>query len=434
MMQFIRRSSPRFRTHNNGSLLIALMIGVTGALCAPPAGATLNSAVPRLLPTEIPPTYVVWSVDDSAGPTEVEQSQAFLRNAANDKAILVVSEPYERTSWDRDVRQFLDGKVKSVRINGRPAFVTDETNGIRSLLWFDRDRTFISYATGVDLAVQRRLAESVIRTEISRTSFTVRSLPRGFKMVFSGPTRALSSGHSTVTFVSDPRNARNSFTMEVRRVDRSYTELVYFSPLAGSSEPILVHGKSGYRTVSAGGTRTIWYEDQPGLLVAFSSNVMSDAEVITIANSVMPTTELLWKALEQQAIDLTTNLEVSPKLVGAGVVDGQPWTAQVAARKECLVFTVALTPVQTCVTDPNMLGWSKSLAGEKPLVVGVAAANVVTVVILVNGVEANRMGVSPVFGQPTLRLFVAPSPVGTSNVTVAGLDSNGAEIQPAVST
>jgi hypothetical protein len=431
VLSVFRDSSTLFYRIYCGSLPAVLIVC---GLSASPGMAATGKPVPRLLPTKVPASYVVTAVDDLADRYEVEQSQAFLRNAANTKAILVVAEPYEQTAWERDVRQFLDGKVKSVLVHGRRAFVMDDSSSVRSLIWFDRDRTFVSYSTGNDLVTQRQLAEAVLRTDTSRTSFTVKSVPPGLKTVFAGPTRLLSSGYSTVTYTSDPRNANSTLSIEVRRIDRRYVELVFLSPLVGTSEPITVHGKPGYRSTSVGGTTTIWYEDQPGLLVALSSSTLSDDAVISIANSVAPVTETAWKAVEQQAIDFTANISVSPKLVGAGVIDGQVWTAQNAARANCLVFTVALTPFQTCVANPGVLGWLTIAVEAKPLVVGVASANVVTAVLKVNGAEVSRAVVSPVIGQPTLRLFVFSVGADATNVTITGLDVNGSEILPSAAT
>jgi hypothetical protein len=426
MSYFFRRPSSLFHKICRASLPAVLVVcGLSGT----PVMATPSRPVPRLLPTTVPPSYVVTSVEELTDRYESEQSQAFLRNSANTKAILVVAEPYEQTAWDRDVRQYLDGKVKFVLVQGRPAFITDDSSGIRSLIWFDRDRTFLSYSTGNDLATQRQLAEAVSRTDLSRSSFSLKSVPRGFKTVFTGPTRALSSGYSTVIYTSDPRNANSTLSIEVRRIDRRYVELFYLSPLAGTSEPITVQGKPGYRSTSVAGTKTIWYEDQPGLLVALSSSTMSDKAVLDVANSMTPTTEAAWTTVVQQAIDYNANVSVAPKLVGAGVVDSQVWTAQNAARANCLVFTVALTPFQTCVANPNVLGWSTIAVEGKPLVVGVASANVVAVVLKVNGREFSRAAVSPVIGQPTLRLFVFSLAADAPNVTITGLDVNGTEIQ-----
>ncbi len=415
-------SLPRLR--NLGLRLLVTMIAAS-SISTIAQTATATGLLPRWFPTAVPASFVVTSAEEWPRTSETGQYQALLRNRANTQAVRVVADPYDRESWERDVRSYRDAKVKSVIVSRGPAFILDESSGIRTLTWFDRDRIFLSFATGLDLATHRRVAQSVARTDITTSSFQMRSTPRGLNLVFVGPTSALSDGFSVVTLLAQPNKVLG---VEVRRVDPRYVDVQYLNALAGTSTPITVNGKAGFRSLSVQGDTTLWYLVEPGVLVAFTSTTLSDAAIMEFAKSTARLPESSWTALQQQATDYSANMDVPREVVGAGVVDAQAWTAQVAARETCLVFTIALTPTQTCVTGPNMLGWSRTDVGGKPLAVGVAASNIATVVIKANGRELTRISVTPVINQPTLRLFVVAVPAD-ADLTISGLDLNGTEIQ-----
>ncbi len=407
-----------------------LTVGCVTSLTTPAYASTL----PRIVPTRVPSSYTVELVEETASPQETDQFVSYMHNAANDQAIATFADPYEKKAWDRDLVSYLDAETKVTKIRGQKAFVVETSSNTRMVTWFEHGRLFTSFSINVDITTQRRSADAIVITGTARASFVAKSAPKGLAMVYTGPMRALTSGYSTVTYVADPKNTHSHLYVDVRRIDPRYVDLMFLNPLAGTSTPISVNGKRGYSSVLLSGNTTVWYQEQPGLLVDVTSDVLTADALIDLANSMTPVDEASWKNIVQEAADFSANQQVPQDLVGAGIVDSQAWTAQVAARSGCLVFTLALTPTQACVKSPHVLGWSSVSVKDKTFAVGVTAANVATVVMKIGGVEVARSAVSAVIGEPTLRLFVLAIPANSTDVVMSGLDANGADIQSPISS
>jgi hypothetical protein len=432
-----RPSRPAHSPRPKRLLALAALLTISGSFGLAPA-AQAGPSLPRLVPTRVPASYVVASTDETTSPTDSEQFVSYSRDSSRTQAITTFSDPYEKKAWERDVKSFADAETKVLKVHGQKAYLIETGFKAHTLTWFEQGRLFNSYALNVEVATQRQAAEAIRLTSESKTSFAVKSTPRGLTMVFTGPVRALTSGYSLLTYISDPKGSRNRLYVEVRRADRRYQDLMYLNPIVGTSTPITIHGKSGFRSVSLAGGTTYWYEEEPGLLVLLSVDTLDDDAVVDVANSIMPTSESAWKALVQDGADFVANEGAPQDIVGAGVFSSQAWIAQAAAKSGCLVFTIALTPTQVCVKSPNSLGWTSVSVKDQSYVVGVTAANVTTVVLKNNGTDIARTAVSQAIGQPTLRLFVFSVPsnlTGQSNATtlsVSGLDATGTEVQAPV--
>jgi hypothetical protein len=421
------RPSLSRRRLRHGAFVVVVAIG--GVLCnSVPAQA--QTSVPRFIPTRLPSSYSIEATDDVPS-LSTDQYVAYFHNDANNKAIATFSESYSNDSWKSTAKELTSSKTKTIKVHGQKAFI-ETRDGKRTLTWYEKNRLFTSYSVNIDLKIQQAFANASVATKSTSTSFVVKKPPTGFTMVFTGQTRELISGFSRLTYVSDPQQAHNHLYVEVLRIDKRYIDVFLLTPLLPASTAATVHEKPGYVTQSTDGTTQFWWEEQPGLLVEVSGSGISDTALLDIANSVAPTDEATWKALSTEVENSGGDPASTTELVGAGMVDTQPWTTQLSSKPNCLVFTIADSSTEACVKSPNSLGWTPVTVKDKSYGVGVAAGNVVTVVALVNAVEVSRAQVGPVVGQPLYRLFVVALPTPTTDVTLIGLDASGKEVQAAL--
>jgi hypothetical protein len=390
-------SQPRLRF----KALLASVVTVIGVMSlATPANA---APVARLLPTRVPSTYVIEEVSDQTEPSSSDTYLSYVRDASNTKGVSVFAETYDAKRWKEASKDFISRKAPRTTVKGQRAFV--EINGSQRIVyWFAQKRLFTSYAIGVDAKVQAAVNNSVVATKAGPTAFTIKAVPAGFELVYSGLNASLRGSYSRLLYVSDPENEHIHLIVETTSIDRRYIDIFLL-------------------------------EEQPGLLIEVTSADLPDAALLDVAASVAPTDEAGWKAVVDQAENFGKSGSggaVPAGLVGAGMVEGEPWTAAFGTDQNCLVFGIGGTSTESCLKSPNALGWNVATVKGKSIAVGVAAANITTVVAKANGVEVARAQVGPVSGQPLYRLFVMPLPAGAT-VTMSGLDAAGTEVQAPVS-
>jgi hypothetical protein len=410
--------------------LLASVVTVIGVMSlATPATA---APVARLLPTRVPSTYVIEEVSDQTEPSSSDTYLSYVRDASNTKGVSVFAETYDAKRWKEASKDFTSRKAPRTTVKGQRAFV--EVNGSQRIVyWFAQKRLFTSYAVGVDAKVQAAVNNSVVATKAGPTAFTIKALPAGFELVYSGLNASLRGSYSRLLYVSDPDNEHIHLIVEATSIDRRYIDVFLLSPFSPGVTPATINGKAGYKTSGSSYT-SYWWEEQPGLLIEVTSADLPDAALLDVAASVAPTDEAGWKAVVDQAENFGKSGgggAVPAGLVGAGMVEGEPWTAAFGTDQNCLVFGIGGTSTEACLKSPNALGWNAATVKGKSIAVGVAAANITTVVAKANGVEVARAQVGPVSGQPLYRLFVMPLPAGAA-ITVSGLDAAGTEVQAPV--
>ncbi len=409
-------------------VVVALVAFVSVLSVNPPAEA---ASVPRLIPSRIPTGYVIEEVVDNQEPSSNPSFVTYFRSDSNDAALAVFGEPFTSSDWKELAKQFKADKYTKTTIKGKLAFISPSGPN-RAIFWFSGKQLYTSYSFNVDLKTDKVVNASVKETRGASGSFRAKG-PAGFSQVYSGPVAALRGSYSRLMFVIDASGAHNHLIVEVTSIDRRYIDMYLLSPLVSPTTQATVNGKPAYKTVTESYS-TYWWEQEPGLLVEVTGSAMADAALLDVANSVAPAPEAAFESFKVEAESATSQPEaVSPDLVGAGMVGVDPWTAQLATQPNCLVFTMGGVQTSACLKGTNSLGWSKAtVAPDKLFVVGVAAANVATIVVRSNGAEVGRAQVNPVVGQPTLRSFVASIPAGAGDVTVSGLDVAGNEVQPAI--
>ncbi len=415
------------------SLVLACVSLVTIGLFATPAQAL--SSVPRLIPSRVPASYQVEEAFDRTEPENGTVWAAYLRNETNDRAIATFADAVSAKLQKELVKDLVGRKLKRVVVRKQKAFV-DQQGNQQVLYWFEKGRAFTSYAVNVELKTQVAAANGAIPTKTSPSSFVINSVPAGFVSIYNGLNASLRGSYSRIIYVEDPDNKHSHLIVEVTSVNRAYIDIYLLSPFVDDKRPITINGKAGYE-YSTGSFTSMWWEEQPGLLVEVTSADLSHDALVDVAASVAPSDETTWKALVTQADNFGSSAGVTPTvdtkgLVGAGMVEGEPWTAQLSAQPNCLVFGIGGSTSESCVKSPNALGWSAITVKTKNIAVGVAAANVTTVVVRVNGAEVSRAQVGIVSGQPLYRLFVVALPAGAVNATIAGLDAAGTEVQSAI--
>ncbi len=424
-----RTNLPTKRVRRAVVVVLTAMICVGQlAVLAPTVQAA--AAPPRFLPTRLPWSYVVESIEERTTPTGSIQFMSYMRSAANDKAIMILSDLYDLSSWKRDARYLTDQKTRTTVVHGKQAFILDsyEYNN-QVITWFDQGRVFTSTSVNVDIKTQVRSANAVVVNAGSPTGFSVSAVPAGLSIVYTGLSDSLTKSLSSLLYVTDPKNVHAHISVEVRRIDRRYIDVALLNPIGGSSTAMTINGKAGYETRFLNGPATFWWEEQPGLIVSVYADNLDEGSMLDVANSISETDEESWKAIVEQTTDFSANIQTSAEIINAGMVDGQAWTAQLAAKQSCLVYIVALKPVQACVRNTNSLGWSVVKLKEKTFAAGVAAANIETIVAKVDGVEVFRGAVTAVTGQSLLKLFIFPISSNAGQVSIVGFDVNGKEVQ-----
>jgi hypothetical protein len=409
-----------------GKSVLACLVAVTGLVSlASPASA---APVARLLPTRVPSAYVVEEVYEQEEPGTSDTYVSYVRDASNTKGVSVFAESFDAKRWKEASADFIKRKTPKTTVKGQRAFV--ETNGSQRIVyWFAQKRLFTSYGIGVNPKVQAAVNNSVVATKNGPSAFVIKAVPAGFEMVYTGLNAALRGSYSRLLYVADPENEHIHLIVEATSIDRRYIDVFLLSPFANPTVPATINGKAGYKS-SGSSYVTYWWEEQPGLLIEVTSSDLPDDALLDIAASIAPTDEAGWKTVVGQAENFgkSGSGPIAAGLVGAGMVEGEPWTAQFGTDQNCLVFGIAGTSTQACLKSPNALGWNVATVKGKTIAVGVAAANITTVVAKANGVEVARAQVGQVSGQPLYRLFVMPL-AGGPGVTVSGLDAAGTEVQ-----
>jgi hypothetical protein len=401
-------------------------------------------SVPRLIPSRLPAGFQVEMADDNTGPSSSPLWMTFFKSEANDKAVAIFADPMTAADQKDQKKNFIEKKLKQVTVKKSKGFL-DTSGKMRLLYWFEKGRLMTGYAVGVDVKTQVAFANAVALTKQSGTSFTTRATPAGFVNVFNGLSASLRGSYSRIIYVNDPNDKHEHLIVEVTSIDRRYLDTYFLSPFVSNPVPVNVNGKSAYQYTTEDYT-SIWWEEQPGLLVEVSAPNLTPEALLDVASSVVPSDETAWAELVKQAEALSSSGsgEATPTggLVGAGMIDGDPWTAQLSSSPNCVAFAIGTATTDACVKSPNALGWSfmsvkaATSPAAKSIAVGVAAANVATVVAKLNGVEVGRSPVGTVSGQPLYRIFVlllpANTPAGALTVTISGLDAAGNEVQPPV--
>jgi hypothetical protein len=422
----LQRSSARPTRRSWTRVLVASLTAAVGALSlAAPAGA---ASVARLLPTRLPATYVIEEVLDQTEPQTSATYMSYVRDASNTQGVSVFAEPFDAARWKEASKDFISRKAPRTTVKGQRAFVENNGNS-RIVYWFSQKRLFTSYSVGVTPKVHAAVNNSVVATKNGPSAFVIKAVPAGFQSVYTGPNAALRGSYSRLLYVSDPDNEHIHLIVEATSIDRRYIDVFLLSPFVTGVTPATINGKAGYKVASSSYT-TFWWEEQPGLLIEVTSADLPEAALLDVAASVAPTDEPGWQAVVTQAENFgkTGSGPLATGLVGAGMVEGEPWTAQFGTDQNCLVFGIGGASTEACLKSPNALGWNAATVKGKSVAVGIAAANITTVVAKANGVEVARAQVGPVSGQPLYRLFVMPLPAGAA-VTVSGLDAAGTEVQ-----
>jgi hypothetical protein len=410
----------------------AIILSVMG-LSATPASAA--GSVPRFIPSRVAAGYTLSDSTDRTTPRNTIRYLRYLRNEANTAAIYVVSEPAQKSEWDSLTSNLRSAGFKATKVRALKAFV-DETDGVRLYYWFDKNRIIFSRSINMPVKTQQALNNSVVVTKLPDASFGMKTAP-GFRLSYAGQYDALFGSFSEISWVND---SQDELYLDVTSIDPRMIEVVLLTPFARTSTTT-VNGKPAYVVETPRYTEVFW-EDQPGLLVEVWGTSLNAAALADMANSVAPTDEAAWQAYVATAGKPSTTgtgggasggpVAVAGALVGAGMADGIPWTAELGAGPTCLKFKISTVASEACVKTGS-LGWALVTVDAKTFVVGAAAANVVTAVVKGGaGAEIARAAVGPVTGQPLLRLFVVPVPAGSVATTVSGLDAAGTEVSPAV--
>jgi hypothetical protein len=408
-------------------LAATLGLGVAPALADPP--------VPRFVGSRLPAGYTLQDYSDITSRSSTIRYIQYLRNDANTKAVSITAEPAQKTEWDSAAASLKGSGLKPVKIKTFKGFV-DVDAGVTTYLWFEKNRIIVSRSIGYGAKAHQLLNASVVVTRLPDASFGFKKAPAGLGVVYSGLTSGLFGSSSRLTYGDSNDNA---LILDVSSIDRRALEVYLLSPfnVYGST---VVAGKPAY-VIETARYVEVWWEEQPGLLVEVLADDLPASALVEYANSVAAVDEPTWQALVttagQSGSGSTSTLggaaATTTGLVGAGMVDGVPWTAEGGSSASCLKFTASGSFIEACVKAPNSLGWNYLNVNGKTFAFGVTAANVATVVVKSStGVEIARTPVGPVANQPLLRLFAVVVPPGTTGAVVSGLDAAGVEIAPGI--
>ncbi len=419
--------------------LIALGVIVMSVMGLTATPASAAPSVPRFIPSRVAPGYTVSDSTDRTSPSSTIRYIRYYRNNENTAALYVAAEPAQKSDWDSFSSSLKSAGFRPVKVRALKAFV-DESEGIRLYYWFDKNRIIVSRAINLPLKAQQAANNSVVVSRLPDASFGMKTAA-GLGPVYAGSYAGLFGSYSEIAWSNDKQD---ELYLDVTSVDRRMIDIFLLTPFSTYS-PTTVNGKPAY-VIETGRYTEVWWEEQPGLLIEVWGTSLNAAALADMANSVAATDEPTWQTY------VTPQTPAPPTsgggggggaagggpvaagaLVGAGMADGIPWTAEIGAGPTCLKFNITTVSAQACIKAPSSLGWATITAGGKTFVVGVAAANVATVVVKgANGAEVVRVAVGPVTGQPVLRLFVLSVPAGSVATTVSGLDAANAEVSPGI--
>ncbi len=423
------------RSRHIAGVVTALV--VLGAVAAPPAHA---AGVPHFTPSRIPDGFAISLIDESSGNNgNTGEFISLIENNERTGGTYTYALPISASEWKDAVKDFKKQKLKAIKVKNKVGYATDGGSS-RRVYWFEVDRAFISEGLNISLATHKAIASNIFATKAGRTTFAVKAVPAGFKNIYTGFEGALVGARSVQLFEKDPYGEGSQFQVRITSVGPSYLDVFYLSPLVGRGtrlEQTTVRGKTGW-TYDGGYSGFYLWEEQPGLMIEVTgSGTLTDAQIKDVAESLVPIDDTAWVALEKQAAEYQKGLEnyrpgeAQGALVGAGMIDNEPWTATASSNANCLFFKIGDRVTESCITKSNALGWSSVTVSGKTIAVGVTAANIATVVAKSAGAEVGRTAVGPVSKQPLVRLFVMTIPAG-AGVTVAGLDAAGTEVQTGV--
>jgi hypothetical protein len=420
---------------------VAVVTAVTGLTASPALAAP---PVPRFIPSRVTAGYTVSDSSDRTNPSSTIRYIRYLRNNENTAAVYAAAEPMQKSEWDSLAASFRSAGLRPVKIRKLKGFV-DESDGVRTYFWFDKNRIITTRAINLPAKQHVAMNNSVVVSRLPDASFGMK-VPAGMGLVYAGSTTGLFGSNSEIGWKNA---AEDELYLDVLSVDRRAFEVYLLNPFTQYSATT-VNGKPAYVIESSRYTE-VWWEEQPGLLVEVVGSALTATALIDVANSVAPVDEATWQAYVATAGQAPTTapaggtpgggavgggtapIAPASALVGAGMVDGVPWTAEVGSSATCLKFNISGVVSETCIKAPNSLGWNVITANGKTVVVGVAAANIANVVVkAAAGPEIIRGPVGPVTGQPVLRLFVLSVPAGSTASTVGGLDAAGVEVAPAI--
>jgi hypothetical protein len=413
-------------------MLIALL-SVLG-LGAVPASA--QSPVPRLVPTRVPAGFTLADYADRPRPPSLIRYIRYFRDEANQRAIYVSAEPSQKSDWDSLVRALRSADATPVKIRTLRGYART-VDGVTVVWWFDKNRILTLSSINIPAKAAVAAAAAATVTRLPDASFNLSRVPAGMGLVYAGTFAGLFGSYSRLTYLNGDRD---EIDIEISALDRRAIDIFLLSPFV-TYGTTTVNGKPAYVIEDSDQTE-VWWEEQPGLLVEVTSDALSPAALVDVAASVAPTDEASWQALVAAAGQASTgsggtgasNPGAPPasELLGAGMVDGLPWTASAGSGPACLNFSAGGVAAEACVKAPNSLGWTVIAANGKSYAFGVAAANITTAVARANNVEVGRAAVGTVAKQPLLRLFVVPLTAGPTGVTIAGLDAAGVEVSPGI--
>jgi hypothetical protein len=413
-------------------LAFFLVLAATMGLAVAPASA--DPTVPRLVGSRVPAGYTLQDYTDTTTRSSSIRYTQYLRNDGNTAAVSIVAEPAQKAEWDSTAASLKSAGLKAVKIKGLKGYV-DSSGGVTTYIWFEKNRVIVSRSIGYPVKAHQAINASIVVTRLPDASFALKKAPVGLGVVYSGLISGLIGSNSRLSYFNDKDSA---LILDVSSVDRRAIEVFLLTPF-NTYGTTVVAGKPAYVVRDPRYTE-VWWEEQPGLLVEVIADDLSAEALVEYANSVAGVDEPTWQALVTSAgqsgsggSSLGGAASASTGLVGAGMVDGVPWTAEGGSSPSCLKFSASAAFVEACVKAPNSLGWTLLNVNGKTFAFGVTAANIATVVVkTAAGVEIVRTPVGPVTNQPILRLFAVALPPGTTGAVVAGLDAAGTEVAPAI--
>jgi hypothetical protein len=434
------QAASRSSSHSFGRRVLAMLALVTATLGLAVAPANAQGPPPRLIPSRVPAGYTLADYFDRQRPPSVIRYIRYYRNQANTAAAYLEAEPAQKSEWTSIESALKNLDATPVSIRGLRGYRVQFDNEFR-IYWFEKNRVLLVKTVGVNAKLTLAMAVGVGVTRLADASFTAKKIAPGLGLVYAGGYAGLFGPASGLLYKTANGD---QISFEVAVVDRRAFDVFLLSPFV-TYGTTTVNGKPAYVIEDTDSTE-VWWEEQPGLLIEVIGDGLNVAGLVDVGSSLVPTDEAAWQALTAATesagtappVDGTTPVTpVTPgtpggELVGAGTVDGVPWTANPGSGPTCLKFTSGGVAAEACVKAPNSLGWVVISANGKTFAFGVAAANVTTAVARNGGTELGRAVVGPVANQPLLRLFVIPLAGGPAGVSIAGLDSTGAEISPPI--
>jgi hypothetical protein len=411
------------------SALTVAVLAVFGVL-APAAQA---QSVPRFLPTKVPAGYQITDFLDRSTPSSIINYLQYFRTPDNQRAILISAVPAQKEDFTASVSNLVSIGAKKTKVRGLTATVIVD-DGYIQYNWWEKNRLFRAYSIQVPQKTLLATITSIGVSGLPDASYSVKKKPAGFQAIYAGTSTRLYGAYSGVLWESTD----GEIELSVTSIDPRYVEIYLNTPFE-TNQPTTVNGKPAF-VIESSSSVEVWWQEQPGLLIELEADDLSTAALLEVAASIAPVDEATWtKAVNTPPVDTGGNGGggasgggTSGALVGAGMVDTAPWTANAGATANCLLFTVAGASTEACVKGQNSLGWNSITVAGKTYAFGVGAANVATVVATVNGAEVGRAAVTPASGQPLIRVFALALPANVTGATITGLDAAGGQVQAAL--